>query len=624
MRQQNLNKMRRDYVLLKFKYLITLLTLQLIVFKGFSNTKETDTTILWETINTKLELLQESIPNEDSSELLKLEYEIIDLSENISKYAKANVFNLFGEKYTTAEKFDHAMDMFKRCIKHSEKIGATQLIASSELSIGILYYWQENFSDAIDYFLKTLEHYEIEGIPINGSSNYGNALYYIGASHISVENYIKAKEYLEKSVDQYESINFPEGLVNSYGGLSIIAIMENELDTALKINQITLDLCLKNELYTNASMTYGTIGTIYQQLEEFDSSIFYLNKEHELLLNFPDQSTNYYLTWNRIRFATLYGVTREYSKCISYANEALETTKSNQYFDAATKGKAYLILHMAYDSIGDHENSLKYLKLYDEIEDQLKGPDIISETYEETLDYEKKKSNQVVNELKEKNSNLNQRGKITNDELNSANFSLNILAIILVAGMIVTTWFYVQKRKWKLKALSLIDNTNNNVEPFPYPIDPLSISASASVATPIITEQKKTSTKYSNSKLTKERKKELIDEIFKIMKEEHLYKESDLNINKLAKRLNTNSSYISQVINEEFDMNFRNFINEFRIQQATKMLADKQYRNLTIEAIAKSTGFNSLSPFNKAFKNTHGITPSFFLKSVIKADKGAA
>jgi AraC-like DNA-binding protein len=116
---------------------------------------------------------------------------------------------------------------------------------------------------------------------------------------------------------------------------------------------------------------------------------------------------------------------------------------------------------------------------------------------------------------------------------------------------------------------------------------------------------------YTDSQL--ELFKVLKDKLVLYMEEEKPYLDQDLSILKLAKDLGTNTKYLSHVINTEFNQNFINYINEFRISDVKeKLLAGNL--NLTIEAIAQNAGFKSKSSFNAAFKKSTGSTPSNFMQ----------
>ena len=60
--------------------------------------------------------------------------------------------------------------------------------------------------------------------------------------------------------------------------------------------------------------------------------------------------------------------------------------------------------------------------------------------------------------------------------------------------------------------------------------------------------------------------------------------------------------------------NFNQFLNHFRIQEASRRLVDRDTRRLPVLTIAIDVGYASLAPFNKAFKNIHGITPTEYRK----------
>ena len=103
------------------------------------------------------------------------------------------------------------------------------------------------------------------------------------------------------------------------------------------------------------------------------------------------------------------------------------------------------------------------------------------------------------------------------------------------------------------------------------------------------------------------------EDLLMLMDEEKPYLDHSLTIYVLAKRLKTNSKYLSQVINQEFDKSFIHFINEYRVQESKKLLLEDS--NFTIEAKSFMVGFKSKSSFNIAFKKNTGMTPSDYIKS---------
>jgi len=101
--------------------------------------------------------------------------------------------------------------------------------------------------------------------------------------------------------------------------------------------------------------------------------------------------------------------------------------------------------------------------------------------------------------------------------------------------------------------------------------------------------------------------------------ERHLYSqktflESKLSLSSLAEQIGTSPVYLSRVINESYQKNFFDFINEYRVNEfITKVLSD-EFSNYTYLGIALESGFNTKTTFNKAFKKVTSITPKEYFK----------
>jgi AraC-like DNA-binding protein len=112
--------------------------------------------------------------------------------------------------------------------------------------------------------------------------------------------------------------------------------------------------------------------------------------------------------------------------------------------------------------------------------------------------------------------------------------------------------------------------------------------------------------------LKEEKKNEIQEALLSLLENERLYLYPSLNINDLAEKINTNQKYLSVVINDRFGKNFLTFINEFRINEAKKIIEKDKENIYTVEGIGNMVGFNSRSAFINAFKKTTGYTPSSF------------
>lgn len=96
------------------------------------------------------------------------------------------------------------------------------------------------------------------------------------------------------------------------------------------------------------------------------------------------------------------------------------------------------------------------------------------------------------------------------------------------------------------------------------------------------------------------------------------YREPGLTIRSLAQHLGTPEHRLRALINQKLGhRNFSSFLNGYRIKEAQEKLADRDLVDLPILTIAMDLGYNSLAPFNRAFRIESGQTPSEFRKSSI-------
>lgn len=103
------------------------------------------------------------------------------------------------------------------------------------------------------------------------------------------------------------------------------------------------------------------------------------------------------------------------------------------------------------------------------------------------------------------------------------------------------------------------------------------------------------------------------DKITHLFETEHVYKNPNLTLTDLAGLLETNRNIISKTINQEFHMNFNDFVNHKRTEAIIARLKKGDHVQNTLLAIALDSGFNSKTTFNRAFKKHTGMTPKQFI-----------
>ncbi len=121
-----------------------------------------------------------------------------------------------------------------------------------------------------------------------------------------------------------------------------------------------------------------------------------------------------------------------------------------------------------------------------------------------------------------------------------------------------------------------------------------------------------TTIKYQGSTMTDEQKRLLAEKLESLMRDEKVFTRSNLTIDHLAQRLETNSKYISQIINEFYQQNYFHYVNSYRVNEAKLLLTNPANDKYSILGISNMAGFASKSTFNTAFRKFTGITPSEF------------
>ena len=103
----------------------------------------------------------------------------------------------------------------------------------------------------------------------------------------------------------------------------------------------------------------------------------------------------------------------------------------------------------------------------------------------------------------------------------------------------------------------------------------------------------------------------LVDALMRLMADDRIYRHDNVTIGTLATRLGIPEYRLRRLINQRLGYrNFNVFLNEHRIAEAKAALADPSQARVPVITIAMDAGFQSLGPFNRAFKATTGVTPT--------------
>ncbi|MFN2396447.1 MAG: helix-turn-helix domain-containing protein [Bacteroidales bacterium] len=99
----------------------------------------------------------------------------------------------------------------------------------------------------------------------------------------------------------------------------------------------------------------------------------------------------------------------------------------------------------------------------------------------------------------------------------------------------------------------------------------------------------------------------------KAIEYDQLYLKQDICLPELAKHIGTNRYYLSKLINSEFEMNFNDFINRYRIREAMSLIQTNQ-NDCSLSEIATKSGFKSYISFSRNFKRQVNVSPEAYLR----------
>lgn len=112
--------------------------------------------------------------------------------------------------------------------------------------------------------------------------------------------------------------------------------------------------------------------------------------------------------------------------------------------------------------------------------------------------------------------------------------------------------------------------------------------------------------------LSKQKLNELQMKIWTKVVVEEQYKDPHYSARQLASDLATNTRYISAVMQHRFQKSFSAFMNDWRVEEAIRLMNSKQGPELTLEKIAQLSGFANRQTFYTAFTKKTGCTPKHF------------
>lgn len=396
----------------------------------------------------------------------------------------------------------------------------------------------------------------------------------------------KAKEYLDKAIVQINKM--PEGDAKKlYKGLSYlelgnIVFDEKKYPEANRYYKKSLE-----EFQSVSSVSAIPVYHYRRSLYNIGNSYIFINKNDsaELFLKqslvIKDAENKELDLFINKALSGIYSKNGDYKRAIDSLQKILI---SKDLKNTRLESDVYQSLAENYRLAGDNDKSVFYNEKYLELSNSNKEKEykaINSAISEEQKDY---------------------RNAISNADSNTK--LIAVISTVFLALLLLLIVFILQRRQKEKKAFELlIDNLKKNQ---------------------MVSETDKTEPEIKTERITipELAEKELLEKLAKF-EESGKFTNPKLNISNLAVSLKTNTSYLSEVINNQKGKNFNAYINELRIAYICKKIYNnKAYQNYKISYLAQESGFTSHSSFTTVFKNITGISPSVFLREASKRNHG--
>lgn len=492
------------------------------------------------------------------------------ISEEEKKFCAVGYLKT-GNVYYLQGNYTDALDLYIKGLKICESCNDKTELMKFYNNIGNIYCMFDDYERGIDYYEKG---YELRGLYPNKEVEI-NLLANLTGICCQLKDTEKARMYYYKS----EEIREPQDTVKAYMSLynwGLILVSEEKYPEAIRTFHKAAEFTKKNQMSTEyLCSVYEELFQTYQLMNQEDSTIYYLHLCNEL------------------------------------------AEKNNMIHLFAQTLKVYSDY---YDTKGNTEKTQYYKSKYLSIMDSVYNVREFNRVRNQQFLYEVEKTNREISNLHIQQEMKEQRIRLQQKILTGILIGLLIISSLLIV-------MYRQKKKIQNSYRDLFNMNKSVIASEKYNKDlrlkyeqkikvlQHELNQFQSQESGEVHKEGSSDAKYQASKLNDTQKQALIEAIQDVMENTKAFCEDDFSLEKLASLINSNSKYVSQVINETYQKNFSNFINEYRIQEACVRLMDTaKYGNYTIQAIAESVGYKSHSSFIKVFRKITGIPPSIYQK----------
>lgn len=451
---------------------------------------------------------------------------------------------------------------------------------------GVLYYWMSDYRKSYECLINALDLCEKSGIDTYRYKillNIGNIYYRFDRMGLAKDYYSKALASCRDSADQ---IILASNIGSVYLG-------NGSLDTALAYFDYAETLSRRcGNMYLGG--VQNNKASLFFKKKDYDSAFFYW---HQALEESSGDAEIQALSYSDLGRLFLERGNADSALHYVRLSNAIASASNNRNVQTEN----YRLLSRIAESKGERDKAFDYYKSYADMKDSLFNVEKFGEINQLQRSYEMSKVDSQINRLV-----MEQQVKDQVLRYRTVSLWVVVLALIGVSGILV--FMYLQHKKLNRAYNSLVEKSLRIAE----------YQEEAAVKRRKDALQEKVSAENPVAGKMQEDKTqdELLDRILQVMDDTETICDSEFSIEKLAMMVQSNHTSVSQSINAGLNRNFRSFLNSYRIREAQRILAMPDANKYTIEAIAARVGFKSRSGFINVFKETTGVTPSFYLKSV--------
>jgi AraC-like DNA-binding protein/Tfp pilus assembly protein PilF len=441
--------------------------------------------------------------------------------------------------------------------------------------ISIIYFHWSDYRNSYDFLIQALrlcEKYNYDTYLPKIYTNMGNI-------YFRYNKYDLAKDYYSKALrfSQDSALN-----VVLYNNLGANELENGKLDSALCYLNKSLKISSFYEEFFLSDI-WNNMASYYHKKQQYDSAFYFYQASLSVAKNYNRYARE---AQNLSDLGRMFFELNKPDSALFYINLANKVAMEHNFPRFIAEN--HLTLSKIKEAKGKTKEALEHYKEYTVLMDTLLNVENFGEISQLQRMYEVGKTNQQIEQL-----NVEKQLKAR-----TIYYQRIILFILLFVSFVLFIYVY-QKRNLSRAYKTLFAK---NIE--------------------IIDLQKKSSgnnlEKQPKTTLANGLQEGLMDRILEIMEETSVICDTSFTINKLATMLQSNHTYVSQVINSAFKKNFRSFLNSYRIKEAQRLFSEPDASKYTIEAVSLQVGFKSRSAFRDAFKEITGVSPNYYLKEMQK------